>query len=135
MKFVALLLCVFALAGAAASAAPKEKEKKPFVMYAQLLDSKEVHLSDDSVWLMDKGDCFPIHMYKEQQTIVVLQLASSSFAVETYHVRVMKDHETKEAEANYQKNVDNYWKAVAARGKAEAAPSKAEAAPKKVPAK
>jgi hypothetical protein len=127
MKFAVLLLSVLALACMAATGAPNEK--KPFVMYAQLLDTKEVQLSDGSVWLMDKGDCFPIHMFKERQTIVVLQIATANFAIPAYHVRVMKDHEAAEAAASYKQNVDNYWKAVAKRPKAGAATPAAPAAP------
>jgi hypothetical protein len=125
MKFLTLLLCALALACTAVSAAPKEK--KPYVMYAQLLDSKQVHLSDGSIWLMDKGDCFPIHMYKDRQTIVVLQLASATFAIEAYHVRAMKDTETAEAEKSYKANVENYWKAVAKRPKNTDTPKPAAA--------
>ncbi len=125
MKFVALLLSVLALACMAASGAPNEK--KAFVMYAQLMDTKEVQLSDGSVWLMDKGDCFPIHMFKERQTVVVLQLATARFAVPAFHVRVMKDHEAADAAARYQQNVDNYWKAVAKRPKPGAMATEAPA--------
>ncbi len=132
MKFLALLVLSLAVASATVTAAP---EKKPFVMYAQLLDAKEVHLSDGSIWMMDKGDCFPIHMYKEKRTIVVLQLASAQFAVEAYHVRLLKDNEAKDAEISYKKNVDNYWKAVAKRPKAQAAPAPAPAAATTAPAK
>lgn len=121
MKSVALLFVAIVLACTAANAAANEK--KPFVKYAELMDTTEVQLSDGAVWIMDKGDCFPIHMFKDRRTIVILKLASATFPVQTYQVREMRDDERAAAEASYKKNVDNYWKAVAKRGKdAEAAP-------------
>jgi hypothetical protein len=69
-----------------------------------------VDLSDGSKWAMDKGDCFPIYMYKERQTKVVLQLGAATFWTDSKRVRVMKDSETSDAVASYQKNLENYMK-------------------------
>ena len=51
-------------------------------MYAQLLENAQVTLSDGSEWAMDKGDCFPIDMFKEQQTKIVLKVGGSTFMIE-----------------------------------------------------
>jgi len=121
MKFVALLILAMSMVCAAANAAPNEK--KPFVKYAELIDTNQVQLSDGSVWIMDKGDCFPIHMFKDRRTVVILKIASATFMVPAYQVREMRNDEQFAAEANYQKNVDNYWKAVAKREKTSEAPA------------
>ena len=91
--------------------------------YAELIDTNQVELSDGSVWIMDKGDCFPIHMYKDRRTVVILKIATATFMVPAYQIRVMRADEQAAAEANYKRNVDNYWKAVAKRGKTEGAPA------------
>ena len=121
MKFVALLILAMSVVCAATNAAPNEK--KPFVKYAELIDTNQVELSDGSVWIMDKGDCFPIHMFKDRRTVVILKIASATFMVPAYQIREMRNDEQLAAEANYQKNVDNYWKAVAKREKAGTAPA------------
>jgi ferric-dicitrate binding protein FerR (iron transport regulator) len=115
MKFVAFLLLAMAMACATMNAAPNEK--KPFVKYAELIDTNQVELSDGSVWIMDKGDCFPIHMFKDRRTVVILKIATATFMVPAYQIREMRNDEQAKAEANYQRNVDNYWKAVAKRDK------------------
>ena len=120
MKFVTYLFLAILLACTAAQAAPNEK--KPFVKYAQLMDTAQVQLSDGSVWIMDKGDCFPIHMFKDRRTNVILRIASATFQIPAYQVREMRDDEGAAATASYEKNVDNYVKAVAKRPKETEAP-------------
>jgi hypothetical protein len=80
------------------------------VIYAQLLENAQVTLSDGSEWAMDKGDCFPIDMFKEQQTKVVLKVGGSTFMIETPRVRVMKEHETEAALKSYRVTLAAYAK-------------------------
>ena len=99
--FLAILLCVPAPGHSAA--------KKRFALYAMLLDTLPVDLADGAQWMMDKGDTFPVVMYKDQQTKVVLQLAGTSFVIEAKHVRVFEDKElTAAALASYRRNVQTY---------------------------
>ena len=105
MKFLCLLL-----AAAAALALPVQSaEKKHFALYGMLLDSLPVDLADGAQWMMDKGDTFPVVMYKDQQSKVILQLAGTSFVIETKHVRVFEEKElTAAALASYRRNVQTY---------------------------
>ncbi len=57
---------------------------------------------------MDKGDVFPILMYKEMRTKVVLQLAGTSFWADTSRIRILKDNEVAAGLVNYRKNVQAY---------------------------
>ena len=105
MKFLCLLLA----AVAAVSLPAQSAEKKRFVLYGMLLDTLPVDLADGAQWMMDKGDTFPVIMYKEQQTKVVLQLAGTSFVIDAKHVRVFEDKElTAVALASYRRNVQTY---------------------------
>ena len=105
MKFLCLLLAVLAFVPAPAQAA----DKKPFVLYGMLLDTLPVDLADGAQWMMDKGDTFPVVMFKEQQTKIVLQLAGTSFVLDAKHVRVFEQKElTAEALASYRRNVQTY---------------------------
>ncbi len=110
MKILLLILLLSVLAMVPLRSEPV-KAKKPFVLYAQLLQDTQVELSDGATWVMDKGDCFPIYMFKDTQTNVVLQLASANFMTEAWRVRVMKDAETPTALASYRKNVTSYLRA------------------------
>ena len=70
----------------------------------------------------DKGDAFPVLMFKDQQTKMVLQLAGTSFLIPTANVRVLEEKEvTEEVLAAYRRNVASYidgkskkWRASAA---------------------
>ena len=57
---------------------------------------------------MDKGDCFPVEMFKEQQTKVVLKLGGATFPTETAKVRIMKDSEAGAAIQSYRKNLAQF---------------------------
>jgi len=97
------------------------QEKKRFVLYATLLETVPVELSDGSKWKMDPGDTFPVVMYKEQQTKIVLQLASASFMVKTELVRVIEEKDLTEAQlASYRSNVNNFLESRAAKWKKQA---------------
>jgi hypothetical protein len=110
VKSLLPLLALIALVLATSSSSAQEKAKKPYVLYAEFVTDSPVELSDGAQWMMEKGDCFPIHMFKQQQTKVVLQLANASFMTETYKVRILKEAEEARAKASYQKMVDSYLK-------------------------
>ena len=106
MKFVFLLLAVLVLVPAPAGSAEK---KKRFALYGMLLDTLPVDLADGAQWMMDKGDTFPVVMFKESQTKVVLQLAGTSFVMETKHVKVIEEKDlTAGGLASYRRNVQTY---------------------------
>jgi hypothetical protein len=84
------------------------REQKPFELYAQFLQDTRVELSDGAVWMMDKGDCFPIYMFKDHQTKVVLKLASATFQVDASNVKVLPDSQKDEALVSYRKNLAQY---------------------------
>jgi hypothetical protein len=94
-------------------------EKKRFVLYAMFMANTDVHLADGTHWIMDNGDTFPIVMFKEQQTKVVLQLAGTTFLTEAVNVMVIQEKNlTSEQLATYRANVQRYldgrvekWKA------------------------
>lgn len=106
-----LSLLISALVPLSASA----KEKKPYVVYAEFVENTPVELSDGAHWMMDKGDCFPIYMFKERQTKVVLQLGKATFWTDAARIRVVKDGEENKAMLSYQKMLDSYLKSRAAK--------------------
>lgn len=109
---IILALCVTAVA----------QEKKRFVLYASFLESTPVQLADGAKWIMDKGDTFPVMMFKEQQTKVVLQLAGTSFMTDTAKVKIVEEKDaTPEQLATYRTNVQNYIDSRAEKWKSEAA--------------
>lgn len=105
------LLLAFLLTLVLLANAEEAKPKKRFVLYAQFLEDTPVELSDGAKWMMDKGDCFPVYMFKEKQTKVVLQLASATFWTDASRVRILKPSEESMALEHYRKNLDNYLKA------------------------
>lgn len=117
MKFFLPLLCLLAFVVSPCSA--QTKEKKPFVVYAEFVADTQVDLSDGSKWVMDKGDCFPIHMFKDSQTQVILQLAGATFMTPVYNVRILKPYEEKRAAESYHKMLDTYLKTQAENFKKE----------------
>ena len=107
-RLYSVLLLFSLLIPAWAQNTPASATPKPFVLYAQFLEETKVELSDGAVWLMDKGDCFPIYMFKENQTKVVLKLASATFMVSADRVRVMKEAENEMGLASYRRNLTDY---------------------------
>jgi len=95
-------------------------EKKRFVLYAMLTADTGVRLTDGARWNMDKGDTFPVVMYKDQQTKIVLQLAGATFTTETANVKVVEEKDlTPEQVATYRTNVQRYLDGKAEKWKAE----------------
>lgn len=115
---VALLLLLCTLGSASAG--------ERVILYSALLESMAVELSDGSKWQMDKGDCFPVVAYKESHTVVILQLASASFAVPTAKTRVVGEKQLPAAIASYRANVNTYINGFAARWRAAAEAGKAD---------
>jgi hypothetical protein len=84
-------------------------EKKRFALYATFLEPTPVQLADGAKWQMDKGDTFPVVMYKNQRTDIILQLAGTSFMVPAARVEVFEEEYLTEAKlATYRANVHNY---------------------------
>lgn len=123
---VAFLLLVAAVLPASAG--------EHVILYATLLEGSAVELSDGSKWQMDKGDCFPVVAYKQQHTVVILQLASASFVLPAAKTRLVADKDLPAAVASYRANVNTYINGFSARwrSQAEAANPAGEAQPPKV---
>ncbi len=101
-------ILIFSILLSLCALAPAQ-EKKRFALYAALLETTPVQLADGSKWQMDKGDVFPVVMYKEQQTKIILQLGGTSFLISTSMVRVLEDKDLTEAQiATYRNNVNSY---------------------------
>jgi ribosomal protein L12E/L44/L45/RPP1/RPP2 len=79
-----------------------------FKLYATFTEDTRVELSDGAVWMMDKGDVFPIEAYKNMQKNVILRLAGSTFMTETSHIRVLKPDEVPAGIETYRNNVRSY---------------------------
>ena len=104
MKFLASFCLLVTLAFAAAHAAGKK-----VLLFAMLTKNTPVELADGAKWMMDKGDAFPVVMFKEQQTKIVLQLAGTSFVVPAENARVLDEKElTEEILSVYRRNVASY---------------------------
>jgi hypothetical protein len=94
--------------------------KKRFVLYATFVTNTDVHLEDGAHWIMDKGDTFPVVMFKEQQTKVVLQLAGTSFMTDAVNVMIIQEKDITEKQlATYRENVQHYLDGRAEKWKAE----------------
>lgn len=100
MKLVVALMLAFTL-GADGFA-------KEFKLYALLLDDTKVELSDGAIWMMDKGDVFPVEAYKNQREKIVLRLAGATFLTETARTRLLEEKEVAEGLEVYRKNVRAY---------------------------
>lgn len=88
---------------------PAEGASKKLLLFAMLTQDTPVELEDGAKWLMDKGDAFPVVMYKEAGTKLVLQLAGTSFLIPVANVRVLEEKElTAEVLAAYRRNVASY---------------------------
>jgi len=79
-----------------------------FKLYAVFTEDTRVELSDGAVWMMDKGDVFPIKAYKNMQKNVILQLAGATFVTDTARIRVLKPDEVTAGVEVYRKNVRSY---------------------------
>ena len=97
---------------------------REFKLYAILLQDLPVELSDGARWMMDKGDVFPVLMYKESQTKIVLQLAGANFMIETKRVRILEESEVPAGLVVYRKNVDTYLKSKSEKWRAASGPKK-----------
>jgi hypothetical protein len=101
--------------------AVRAAEKQPFVLYAALNENTPVEMADGSKWQMDKGDTFPVVMFKEQQTKVVLQLAGTNFILPANRVKIIEAKDVTATQLDtYRNNVKSYiqnrsedWKAKA----------------------
>jgi hypothetical protein len=71
---------------------------------------------------MDKGDVFPLVMYKDLRKNIVLQLAGTQFRIETKRVRILEPGEVAQGLENYRKNVQAYLDSKAKRLKSELQP-------------
>ena len=119
-----LRIFLFALLALPASA-------REYKLYAALLDDMPVELSDGAKWMMDKGDVFPVLMFKESQTKVVLQLAGANFLTDTSRVRILENREVPAGLLVYRKNVEVYLKTKVEKWRAASEPKKPDApAPK-----
>jgi hypothetical protein len=116
---VALLSLVIVLLGAQA---------KEFKLYATLLEDMPVQLGDGAKWMMEKGDVFPVVMYKEMQTKIVLQLAGTHFWTDSKRVRILREDEVASGLASYRKTVQAYLDSKAKRLKADLESARGDAA-------
>lgn len=115
-RFVFLLLALFFVYSLPAA------EKKRFVIYGMLTEDTPVQLAEGTRWMMDKGDTFPIVMFKDQQTKVVMQLAGTTFMIGTLNVKVIEEKDlTPEQIATYRNNVQHYLDGQAEKWKTEKA--------------
>jgi hypothetical protein len=99
-----VLLSLLFLAFASAQA-----QGKKLLIFALLTKDTPVELADGGKWMMDKGDAFPVVMFKEQHTKLVLQLAGTNFIVPAENARVLEEKEvTEDLLVVYRRNVANY---------------------------
>ena len=116
MKGLLRILLLIALATPAGA--------REYKLYATLLDDSIVELSDGAKWLMDKGDVFPVLMFKDSQTSIVLQVAGANFLIETKRVRILEPKEVPAGIATYRKTVETYLKTKAEKWRAAYEPKK-----------
>ena len=105
---------------------------REYKLYAVLNEDIPVELSDGAKWMMDKDDVFPVLMYKDSQTKIVLQIAGANFITDTKRVRILEPREVPAGLVIYRKNVEAYVKSISDKWKAAYEPKKPAAeAPKK----
>lgn len=122
---IAPIIALLSLAVAGFAADKPAAAKKRYILYATFLTDTPVELSDGARWMMDRGDSFPVAMFKEQQTIVVLQFAGTQFSTETSRVKITPgDEVTPEMVANYRNNVQGYVDGKSVKLRAELKPAK-----------
>ena len=100
---------------------------REYKLYAALLEDRPVELSDGAKWMMDKGDVFPVLMFKDSQTKVVLQLAGANFLTDTRRVRILENSEVPAGLLVYRKTVEVYLKTKVEKWRAASEPKKPEA--------
>jgi hypothetical protein len=115
---VKIILMLVTLAAVAIASSPNPR--KEFKLYAEFLEDTPVELSDGAKWMMDKGDVFPVMMYKEMQKKIVLQLAGATFMTETQRVRILDEYEVPAGLVRYRKNVETYLRGKSDKWKQEA---------------
>jgi hypothetical protein len=94
---------------ALAAVAPAQSPGRKPLLFAMLIEDTPVELADGAKWMMDKGDAFPLVMFKEQQTKLVLQLAGTTFLIPAKSVRVLDEKEVTEGVlVAYRRNVESY---------------------------
>jgi hypothetical protein len=121
-----VLLSTLALFAAVAAPA------KEFKLYAQFTADTRVQLSDGAMWMMDKGDVFPVLAYKDMQKNVILQLGETTFKTETVRIRILKADEVAAGLEAYQKNVRAYQDSKRAKGQeAKSSPGRGDLFPQK----
>jgi len=79
-----------------------------FKLYAMFTEETRVELSDGAVWMMDKGDVFPVEAYKNMQKNIVLRLAGATFMTESARVRILTAVEVPAGIEKYRENVRSY---------------------------
>lgn len=99
MKVIIALLLLGALHGHAGDRV---------LLYARLVETLPVELTDGSKWQMDKGDCFPVVAYKEAHTKLVLQLAATAFVVPATKAEIVEEKNLPAAIASYRMTLTNY---------------------------
>ncbi|EDY19287.1 hypothetical protein CfE428DRAFT_2972 [Chthoniobacter flavus Ellin428] len=118
MNRILLIFLALILGGSVQAGPPK----KHFVLYAMLTADTPVLLSDGARWMMDKGDTFPVVMYKDDYTKLVLQLAGTTFITGAESVKVIEEKDvTEEQLATYKVNVQHYIDAQSKKWKDEKA--------------
>ena len=116
------LLRIFLLVALALTADARE-----YKLYAALTEDMPVELSDGAKWMMDKGDVFPVLMFKDSQTKVVLQLAGANFLTDTRRVRILENREVPAGLLVYRKTVEVYLKTKAEKWRMASEPKKPDA--------
>jgi len=99
------LLISFLIATSTARSTARAYE---FKLYATFIEETRVELSDGAVWMMDKGDVFPVVQYKNMQKNIILQLAGATFMTDTERVRIIKPEEVPAGIEKYRDNVRGY---------------------------
>src|SRR5690348_4588122 len=87
----------------------KPGAKQHYLLYAQVMGNVQVQLASGGVWQVKKGDVFPVIMFKEQQTIAVLQLAGATFRLSTEWLKLIEAKDvTEEQTASYRASVERF---------------------------
>ena len=78
-------------------------------MYAKVMGNVEVQLANGVPWPVKNGEVFPVVMFKEQQTIAVLQLAGTTFRLSTDWLAMIEEKDlTDENVAAYRAALQGY---------------------------
>lgn len=83
--------------------------KQRYMLFAQAMGSVLVQLNAGGSWQVTKGDLFPVIMFKERQTIAVLQLAGTNFRLATDWLKLVEPKDvTEEQFATYRAAAERY---------------------------